>query len=304
VTHYLAMTDSKFCLAVRGDTPSSHKVFDAIRALCIPVIISDQWSKTSKPFPTYLAWDAFAFFLPESRMLKDPKGTLAFLYTLPRSELLQKYRSLVAARNILDWRSEDSQTATFALAAAYEYCIDQPIGLFVLGHDIAQRYCPRCSAGCELRLFTSTNDPRTCELPLLQVGRNFSPGCKQDLGGWSDITDISNEITTKLKDIRAKQLGAARVRKHCNKGSVSSSSTITSSSPPSSVAPSTRFSASASTLPMAGDPGLFVRLDHDDSQDWSGCSSASEPIGDPFVARRCPATSMIPVFDGLTPPFP
>merc|ERR1711971_412383 len=33
--------DSKFCLAPAGDTPSTAKLFDIIRQLCIPVIVSD-----------------------------------------------------------------------------------------------------------------------------------------------------------------------------------------------------------------------------------------------------------------------
>merc|ERR1711933_401311 len=87
VKHIKAMSESKFCLVTRGDTPSSHKVFDAVRSLCVPVIVSDQWQRVAKPFPTILAWDAFSISIPETLFMKEPKHAVAFLWSLSHGEL-------------------------------------------------------------------------------------------------------------------------------------------------------------------------------------------------------------------------
>jgi len=42
--------NAKFCLVIRGDTPSSHAFFDAIAANCIPVLVSDRWADVAVPF--------------------------------------------------------------------------------------------------------------------------------------------------------------------------------------------------------------------------------------------------------------
>jgi len=51
ITEYLAeIHGAKFCLVIRGDTPSSHGFFDALAANCIPVLISDRWPDVAVPF--------------------------------------------------------------------------------------------------------------------------------------------------------------------------------------------------------------------------------------------------------------
>lgn len=57
------MTDSKFCLIVRGDTTSSRRLYTAIATGCIPVIISD-W--ISLPYESFLNWDKIVLIFPES----------------------------------------------------------------------------------------------------------------------------------------------------------------------------------------------------------------------------------------------
>jgi hypothetical protein len=42
--------DSKFCLVMRGDTPSSRSYYDALSANCVPVLVSDDWDEVSGPF--------------------------------------------------------------------------------------------------------------------------------------------------------------------------------------------------------------------------------------------------------------
>ena len=45
---YVSMRQSVFCLVPRGDTPSSRRLFDAVSAGCIPVIISDDYAPASQ----------------------------------------------------------------------------------------------------------------------------------------------------------------------------------------------------------------------------------------------------------------
>lgn len=124
--HLSGLASSKFCLVTRGDTPSSHKVYDALRALCVPVIVSDQWHRVAKPFPTLLSWDAFSISIPEGLFMKDPKQAVAFLWTLSTGELRRLHGALLSARQALDWRAPSSKTTSFALASAAETCL-QPL---------------------------------------------------------------------------------------------------------------------------------------------------------------------------------
>mmetsp|Transcript_1962 Transcript_1962/g.4237 ORF Transcript_1962/g.4237 Transcript_1962/m.4237 type:complete len:1053 (+) Transcript_1962:35-3193(+) len=120
--HWKALSESKFCIGAVGDTPTTHRVYEIIRNMCIPVIVSDLMLRVGRPFDNYLAWDAFAFFIPQSAFLKDVKESVAFLYTLPMAVLEQKFRSLLAAREVLNWRSESMLTTTFAIASANDFC--------------------------------------------------------------------------------------------------------------------------------------------------------------------------------------
>lgn len=51
------MLSSVFCLAARGDTPSSRRTYEAIATGCIPVIIADD---LVLPFRKRLQWDTFS----------------------------------------------------------------------------------------------------------------------------------------------------------------------------------------------------------------------------------------------------
>ncbi|KAL3640582.1 hypothetical protein CASFOL_015550 [Castilleja foliolosa] len=65
------MASSKFCLNIAGDTPSSNRLFDAIAAHCIPVIISDE---IELPFEDALDYSEFCVFVRAADALR--KGYL------------------------------------------------------------------------------------------------------------------------------------------------------------------------------------------------------------------------------------
>ncbi|MED6217462.1 hypothetical protein PIB30_018099 [Stylosanthes scabra] len=65
------MSQSKFCLNIAGDTPSSNRLFDAIVSHCVPVIISDE---IELPFEDVLDYSDFSIFVRASDAIK--KGFL------------------------------------------------------------------------------------------------------------------------------------------------------------------------------------------------------------------------------------
>lgn len=58
---------SEYCIHFRGDTTTSRRVYDAIAAGCVPVIISDN---THVPFTSSLNWNAFTVTIPERVLLQ------------------------------------------------------------------------------------------------------------------------------------------------------------------------------------------------------------------------------------------
>uniref|UniRef100_A0A7N0VIM0 Exostosin GT47 domain-containing protein n=1 Tax=Kalanchoe fedtschenkoi TaxID=63787 RepID=A0A7N0VIM0_KALFE len=71
------MHNSKFCLNIAGDTPSSNRLFDAIASHCVPVIISDD---IELPYEDVLDYTRFCIFVKTSDAIKKH-----FLISLIRS---------------------------------------------------------------------------------------------------------------------------------------------------------------------------------------------------------------------------
>ncbi len=69
------MLDAKGCLVVEGDTPTTRRLFDAMAAGCVPVIVSDMIKK-HLPFTTQVPWDRIAIWVPEADV--GNKGIHAF----------------------------------------------------------------------------------------------------------------------------------------------------------------------------------------------------------------------------------
>ena len=66
---YASMRKSVFCLVPRGDSPSSRRLFDAVSAGCIPVIISDDYTPA---FQSALNYSRFSLRFPVDEVLADP----------------------------------------------------------------------------------------------------------------------------------------------------------------------------------------------------------------------------------------
>jgi Exostosin family len=57
------MSRSRFALCPRGCAPSSYRIFESMKAGCVPVIISDNWLPPKGP-----DWESFALFIPEKKI--------------------------------------------------------------------------------------------------------------------------------------------------------------------------------------------------------------------------------------------
>ena len=66
------LLQSKYCLVIRGDTPGSRALFRAIRAGCLPVIVSDALWAYAPLFPSWLQphWQQLALVVPEADFLR------------------------------------------------------------------------------------------------------------------------------------------------------------------------------------------------------------------------------------------
>jgi len=80
------MRDANFCLVFEGDTPSTPRLFDALAAGCIPIILSDN---ISLPFNSLVTWSSFSIQLPEAAFVSEAMQMLADANTSSPSALLQ-----------------------------------------------------------------------------------------------------------------------------------------------------------------------------------------------------------------------
>jgi Exostosin family len=66
--YFQVMHDSVFVLCPRGVAPSSYRIFEAMKAGRVPVIIADEWVPPSGP-----NWTEFSLRVPEARLQDVPK---------------------------------------------------------------------------------------------------------------------------------------------------------------------------------------------------------------------------------------
>ena len=94
--------NTRFCIHLRGDTTTSRRLFDAIAALCIPVIISDD---INLPFASQIAWNQFTITIPEEEIFRGKSATLEaiMLDMIPPERVSAMQYYLAIARHDLLW---------------------------------------------------------------------------------------------------------------------------------------------------------------------------------------------------------
>ena len=109
--------ESIFCLVPRGDNASSRRLYYAIQALCIPVVVSDNFEL---PFASQLPWDDMILRLPENAVVNDKNASYVFdvLDQLTPDDIRQRQRALYTHRASLLW-DNDGHTSLNAGAMAH-----------------------------------------------------------------------------------------------------------------------------------------------------------------------------------------
>jgi hypothetical protein len=95
------VSDSKFCLVIRGDNPASNSLFTAVKAGCIPVLISDWFLFYAPPFPTTLDLRDFSIVIAEEEFIQNPHAAIESLRHLPDEWIKSKLQALAWAQRVL-----------------------------------------------------------------------------------------------------------------------------------------------------------------------------------------------------------
>ena len=97
-----SFSDSKFCLAVRGDTPHTHALLRAVQVGCIPVVVSEYYERYSPTFRSLVRMDDYVVMVDEHRFVEDPIGTLVSdLVGLSEESIRTKLEGLRYAQRIM-----------------------------------------------------------------------------------------------------------------------------------------------------------------------------------------------------------
>ena len=115
VLHRREMEESRFCLVPAGDTFVSSRLYSAIAAGCIPVLISDGFSGAN---PEHADYDSFAIRVPQREFQRAPHLIVDKLRNVSDEELTARQRQLERhARDVL-YSDADSRVADHFLEAA------------------------------------------------------------------------------------------------------------------------------------------------------------------------------------------
>lgn len=83
---------SKFCLVLHGDSATSRRLFDALAAGCVPVVINDHLAtKGNLPLFPWLPWGRVAVFVPEQYLVSKAACVAEALRAMPS----RQYRDLL-----------------------------------------------------------------------------------------------------------------------------------------------------------------------------------------------------------------
>ena len=105
------LLDSKYCLVIRGDTPSSHALIRALRVGCLPVVISDFLPIFSPSLSATLDVRNFCIFVDEEEYITNVAAVfqrIAALETEHPDYLRLKYEHLHWAQRVLFPDVDDS----------------------------------------------------------------------------------------------------------------------------------------------------------------------------------------------------
>ena len=91
------LREAQYCLHLRGDTSTSRRIYDALAAGCVPVIISDD---SHLPFKSQIDWDSFTVSINEDELIEHKSRVPQALIENP-ALLRQKQAALRQAQEDL-----------------------------------------------------------------------------------------------------------------------------------------------------------------------------------------------------------
>ena len=93
-------SSSQFCLAIRGDTPHTHALLNAVKVGCIPVVVSDFYPLFAPSFPSTLNMEDYCVFIKEANFIRDPVKELLKLKDLGETWIRRKLDALAFAQKV------------------------------------------------------------------------------------------------------------------------------------------------------------------------------------------------------------
>lgn len=104
----LELRNSKFCLVVRGDNPSSHALWRSIRMGCIPVIAADNLPIWGPIFKSTINMSDYGVIISEKALVNNPEKTLLKLNDMSEAEIEVKMKHLAFAQRVIFTDHPDS----------------------------------------------------------------------------------------------------------------------------------------------------------------------------------------------------
>ena len=104
------MMESAFCWIPRGDNPTSRRIFDAVAAGCIPVVVSDDIARYL-PFRWAVEWRSMILQVPEAVFNENPRGVGDAVLALPDKVVNSLRARMDAARTAVLWNDRSDPDA-------------------------------------------------------------------------------------------------------------------------------------------------------------------------------------------------
>lgn len=118
------LADSKFCLVIRGDTPSTHALSDALAATCVPIIVSDRFLTVAAPFQEKVDYGTFTVAISEKQWTEDVSAVVQRIVSIDQNVRVKRnlFDRMLESRSMLLWEVKNSQAANLTLASAQRRC--------------------------------------------------------------------------------------------------------------------------------------------------------------------------------------
>jgi hypothetical protein len=115
--------DSKFVLALHGDTPSSSRVYDAFQFGAVPIFVAPGWVSYAIPFPNEIPWKDFAVFVDQDKFIHAPVREMRFAVAAASEEGRQA--KVMNYRPAVDWTMPGHCIGTVALTHIARHFLGQ-----------------------------------------------------------------------------------------------------------------------------------------------------------------------------------